>query len=249
MAATLAGSRLTQAHTAAQIALQRRVQSDLLILWQLLDPADIDGTFPRFFQAASALLAARRSESAGTAAAYYRAFREAEGVNGRLSVVLMDHLATEQAMASLTVTGPVAYKVARRGGALPEQAMNKALVQTLGAGSRLVAQGGRETVLQTVQHDPQAYGVARVTRGGSCSFCAMLASRGPVYKDATGSFRAHDHCHCGTEIVFDHETYQWPGGQAQHALSALWADTTKGLSGADAENAFRRAYERPALHA
>lgn len=248
MASTLAGARLTEAHTTAQTILQRRIQADLLTIWALLDPTDIDGSFPRFLAAAKAVLAARRRESAGTAAAYYRAFRAAEGVDGPLQVALMADLAAEQAETVLRVVAPVTFKVARRNGFPEESALRKALVATLGAGSRLVAQGGRDTILETVRQDPNAYGVSRVTRGGSCSFCAMLASRGPVYKDETSKFRAHDNCHCGTEIVFDHETYEWPGGDAQKRLADLWAATTKGLSGKDAENAFRRAYERPALH-
>lgn len=249
MATTATGANLTRAHTIAQTRLQQRIQADLLTIWPLLDPADIDGTSPRFIRAATAILAARRAESAAVAAAYYRAFRLAEGVDGPLSIAVMSALATEQAETVLRVVAPVTYKVARRGGSTEDDALRKALVATLGAGVRLVSQGGRETILQTVRQDEEAYGVARVTRGGSCSFCAMLASRGPVYKTETAKFRAHDHCNCSSEVVYgDPDEYAWPGGDAQRALSDLWASTTKGLSGKDAENAFRRAYERPALN-
>lgn len=249
MAATALGDRLTEAHTTAQAILQRRVQADLLTLWPLLDPADIDGTFPLFYRAASALIAKRKQESAATAAAYYRAFRTAEGVDAPFQMRMMADLAQEQALTSLLVTGPVTFKTSRGAGLDEETSMRRALVSTIGSGSRLAAQGGRDTIIETMRHDEASYGVARVARGGSCSFCAMLASRGPVYKsEVTGGFRAHDHCHCSTEVVYDAENYRWPGGATQRALADLWKTTTEGFSGRDAENAFRRAYERPHLH-
>jgi hypothetical protein len=251
MALTPTGATLTRAHTTAQSALQRRIQADLLTIWPLLDSADIDGTSPRFIRAATAILAARRRESAAVAAAYYRAFRLAEGVTGPLQVALMADLAREQSETVLRVVAPVTFKVARRAGSTEGDALRKALVATLGAGSRLVAQGGRETIIQTSQRDKAAFGVARVTRGGSCAFCAMLASRGPVYKTETATFRSHDHCNCGSEVVFsDGDDYDWPGGEAQKALGELYRKATKDLAPGDSlANAFRRAYERPALQA
>lgn len=245
MASTLEGARLTQAHAIAQTRLQRRIQADLITLWGLMDPADIDGSYPRFLRAAKAILAARKRESASIGAAYYRAFREAEGASGPLQVALMSSLADEQAETVLRVVAPVTIKTAIRGGKPLEAAMRSGLVATLGAGSRLVSAGGRDTVHETFLRDEKAVAVARVTRSGSCSFCAMLASRGPVYKSQdTAKFRAHDHCNCQTETVFDPDSYDWPGGDEQRRLSDLYAESTKDFSGRDKERAFRRAYEK-----
>lgn len=243
MAMTLEAARLTQAHAQAQSALNRRITADMVTLWALLDPTDIDGTFPRFLQAATAILSARKRESASVAAAYYRAFREAEGVGGRLQVAMVQALAVEQAAASLAATGPVTIKMGMRRGLDLDTATKRGLVATLGASSRLALAGGRDTIHETMMRDEKAFGVARVTRGGSCAFCAMLASRGPVYKEETAKFRAHDHCNCASEVVYDRDNYEWPGGDSQRDLSRLYAESTKGLSGKDAENAFRRAYE------
>lgn len=77
--------------------------------------------------------------------------------------------------------------------------------------------GGRSTVTGTVSHSPQIVGYRRVGGAGrSCFFCAMLISRGAVYKsaDTAGAvggrnYRAghayHDHCHCSAEPLYEHE--------------------------------------------
>lgn len=52
-----------------------------------------------------------------------------------------------------------------------------------GATQRLVMQPARDTVMESAWADSFKTGVARVPRGvGTCDFCIMLASRGPVYK-------------------------------------------------------------------
>lgn len=51
------------------------------------------------------------------------------------------------------------------------------------AAGRLVMQPARDTVFGSAWSDPVATGVARVPRGlNTCTFCKMLASRGPVYR-------------------------------------------------------------------
>lgn len=81
--------------------------------------------------------------------------------------------------------------------------------------TRLALQGGRQTVVDAVQEDRQARGWARETRGDCCYFCAMLASRGAVYKNehtagreanakftGAGEFKFHNNCHCVAVPVF-----------------------------------------------
>jgi len=59
---------------------------------------------------------------------------------------------------------------------------------------------------------------ARVASANSCAFCAMLASRGPVYKEETVDFEAHDHCTCGSEPVY--EGAEWPPNSKEY--QDLW---------------------------
>lgn len=142
---------------------------------------------------------------------------------------------------SLLVTGPSEVK-RRTANREPEaSAMDNAFVSAAGAASRHVLTGSRETMLTLVQADEVALGWARVTDGDPCAFCAMLASRGPVYKSAaTAGFKAHDNCACSAEAVFA-RTAAWPGDARDY--QRLWYASTRGYSGKDAINAFRREYE------
>lgn len=69
---------------------------------------------------------------------------------------------------------------------------------------RIIADAGRDTVMQSSIADPQARGWQRVASGG-CGFCSMLAARGAVYSEATVSFGAHDHCRCAATPAFGGE--------------------------------------------
>ena len=86
-------------------------------------------------------------------------------------------------------------------------------------------------------------GYRRVTSGNACAFCSMLASRGAVYSQRGASFEAHDGCSCSPEPVWD----IGPEPEEVTRLRKLWRESTAGLSGKDALNAFRRALSgRPA---
>jgi hypothetical protein len=101
------------------------------------------------------------------------------------------------------VTSLVALKTAAsHQGVAPEVAMANALTQTQGSMTRLVLNGGRETVLGTVAADPQAVGFQRVLGGRGCDFCRLLAGRGAVYTEDTAGFDAHDRCGCSAEAVY-----------------------------------------------
>lgn len=93
---------------------------------------------------------------------------------------------------------------------------------------RLAVQTGRATTVEAVREDPQARAWARETRGDCCYFCAMLASRGAVYKDehtagrdanesftGSGDFKFHNNCHCVAVPVFG--TYELPANARQWA--------------------------------
>jgi hypothetical protein len=101
-----------------------------------------------------------------------------------------------------------------------------------GSATRLVLNGGRQTITNVATQDKAAEGWERVIEPGACSFCAMLAGRGGVYKESTVDFRAHDHCHCVARPVFK-------GQQSMNqSLSEAWGRETKGTSGADARAAW-----------
>lgn len=241
MASPSPGDALTEAHRLAQLGVSSEVVAAAARLWPLLDPTRLDSTFPVWAEAVLALVAEGKLRSAGLAAAYVEALRDVEGP-GRTTVEALSALSREQAMTSLLVTGPVAVKVGIRAGKPLEQAVSASLVQSAGAMIRLVQQGSRDTITNAVATDEAAVGYARVTDGHPCAFCALLASRGAVYRsEATASFRAHGHCGCQPKPLYD-ASAPTHSPQAEKWY-AQYKEASKGLSGEDAIRAFRRAYE------
>jgi hypothetical protein len=185
-------------------------------------------------------------------------------VDGRLVINWRDR--DPQVEASLRVTGPHTIKHRIGQGEPPERALRNAEAHAGGAGLRHVNDGGRDTMLTVVRNDRAALGYIRVTQPGCCSFCAMLASRGPVFstewaaggsnrrsdrhkKDprtpfvGDGSFKVHDNCKCHIEVVYSEKT-GWPGQGKE--FQQMWNTYIQNkYSGEDALKAWRRLYERP----
>ncbi|WP_411120597.1 hypothetical protein [Streptomyces sp. x-19] len=128
-----------------------------------------------------------------------------------------------------------------------DEAQRQAGAQQAAAASRVAMNGGRSTTWNHMRRDRRALGYVRLSRTGTpCGWCAMLISRGPVYKSRESATfadgdRYHDNCHCYAAPVFSMQQYQ---GSELTALSreyeALWPQVTKGLSGKSAVSAWRR---------
>ncbi len=157
------------------------------------------------------------------------------------------------ARVSLTVTGPVSQKSKAGRGKPLQLARDESFVEASGAASRHVLTGGRQSLLTLVEGDMKAIGHIRVTDGDPCSFCAMLASRGAVYKEDSfsrsdprftgpGEFKVHDSCACTMEIVYSRQA-AWPGRAEE--FYRMWRDNIEGrYSGAEARRMWRRLYEQ-----
>lgn len=142
---------------------------------------------------------------------------------------------------NLDQTGLGAFLHGMRAGQSVETARKNAAAQLSGAASKLVLDAGRDTIQQAVRDDAEAIGWARVTDAKPCSFCAMLASRGPVYKSRqSAGFQAHNHCACVPAPVFS-EDEAWLGHASD--LYEQWQQVTAGKSGTDAMIAWRRHWE------
>jgi hypothetical protein len=132
-----------------------------------------------------------------------------------------------------------------------------------GTVARQAQEPARETVA-TIGETHEHYGWARVLVGPfSCSFCAMLASRGPVYSSQQaalgrgGSGLGAYHtpyinengktvggvCDCVAVLVPVGST-SWEGYDAHVELDHLWQSTTANESNDGARNAFRREWEK-----
>lgn len=243
MPRTGAGATLTDQHRRGQLQIRARALRDFTRLWPMW--RGDDESFRSLANATLPLVRVYHQLSSSLAAGYYEAFRLAEGVGGAPTPRVADALDEGEVVGTLIVTGERMTQTAIASGLPPEPAMREALVRTSGTVTRLSLKGGRDTLTQSVQTDPQARGWGRVTSGDPCAFCAMLASRGPSYSEQGVDFEAHDHCGCMAEPFY--EGAEWPGrgrefkdlyNQAQREARA----SGEGASGTanDALNNFRR---------
>lgn len=160
--------------------------------------------------------------------------------------------ADEAAERALEANGPRNVKSKTSRGRTAAQAARDAAADAAGAAGRHVLEGGRHMGLALIHADDVAKGWIRVTDGDPCAFCAMLASRGPVYRsEQSANFvvnpkaarplgaKYHDNCGCSAEAVFD-RGQEWP--ELNRQLRELWNRVAKGQN--DPLNAFRRELER-----
>ncbi|MDT0267985.1 hypothetical protein RM844_17025 [Streptomyces sp. DSM 44915] len=139
-----------------------------------------------------------------------------------------------------------------------DEVMRDAGVNAAGAADREALRGGRELIRDASRADRRVIGWARVTDGSPCAFCAMLASRGAVYRSEAGAFfegrgrateiprdpdalaeleQYHNGCHCQAVPVYSRADFLTPQAR-QYAQE--WAEVTRGLAGADARREWRR---------
>lgn len=131
-----------------------------------------------------------------------------------------------------------------------EEAHRKSGARQAADASRLVKNGARSTIWSQIDRDKRALGYIRLSRTGTpCAWCAMLISRGPVYKSqksaATSIYgdgdKYHDNCNCYAEPVWSLEQYNSSSRyELNRKYKQLWPQVTKGLTGKDALAAWRR---------
>ncbi|MFF2116317.1 hypothetical protein ACFVXH_03240 [Kitasatospora sp. NPDC058184] len=127
-----------------------------------------------------------RGKSDAVAARYYAAFRQAEGIADGFVLGEADPLAPATARERIA-------DAANRFGQGPGEVV------------RVVLGGGRDRLARSLGADSRAIGWQRVCSSSCCSFCAMLAGRGAVYRSAraAGDGRGyHRSCACTVEPVF-----------------------------------------------
>ena len=265
MARTQAGRDATEQHRRRQVALANRVRSEFSRLWPSWTVTDRRG-FDRLVDATLPLIESRQVASATEASRYLAAFAMVEGAAAP-SVAEVSPFNRDRAAAAMYATGQAQASRSLTAGMSPQAARQTALVTLTGAVVRLVEDGSRQVIEDTVAETSDVQGYMRVTGPNPCAFCAMLASRGPVYKSSAlgdpmpnmpGKFASpvvgrsgrqrgsrapgepyHDHCVCTLEPFY--EGSQMPDDSRR--FRDLWNESTRGESGTDALNAFRRAHE------
>jgi hypothetical protein len=234
MARTTAGAQLTARHKGSQGSIRAAALRAFLKLWPVW--TGDEATFRTLVDATVPLVRDQNRVSAGLAARYFDAFRFTEAPGGTARAVQADPPDPARIAGTLYLVGRDMTRRAIAAGQAPEAARRTALVRTSGTVGTLVLDGGRSTLLRSVAADPQTDGWARIASSGCCAFCAMLASRGPVYGEASADFEAHDHCACTAEPAYSGTALT---AEAKR-FRALWDREAK-PAGADALQAFRRA--------
>lgn len=253
MALTVEGTALTEAHRLAQA----RLGAETIVLtrtaWGLLDLGDLDGSSEVWVSVTEALVQRQAAKSAQLAGTYYQRFRSLEATDPPPFTVTSLTPDEGAVRTSLLVQGPVGIKTRIAKGALVESAAATAEAETTGAAMRHALNAGRETLYGAIGSDRVALGWLRVTSASPCWFCAMLASRGPVYKGESfsesdarftgaGGVKVHDSCMCTVEPVMSRKT-RWPAPSTRFA--AMWSEAKRDAigTGRTAAQVFRSMHE------
>jgi hypothetical protein len=239
--------------------------------WAMLDVHNLKGTLPRFKAAVTVLVQRYGKASMALASNFYLTQRREAGIAGSIRVQMADPATAEQVSKAIDSATDGLWKippadlmpaptetptVPSAPDNLPpdtitdprdiEDLVTAARTQVQGAAEKLAQDPARQTTLDTVQKDRKAKGWARIpepslSATGTCGFCALLATRGAVYKTkTTAEFQAHDGCKCHPEPVFT-GTYV-PSAQVMD-WQQTYAEVSQGRSGADARAAFRQSIE------
>lgn len=223
MASTVEGRALTEANRIKQLAVAARAVAVSRALWEQLDPFDIDRSVERWMPAQLATFQRFHAESQALTASYLSEYRMAEIGDDAGPVVAPKFPLAEMRNAAL-LAGPVRVKLLVGRGETPGSAHAKAFTKFSGIARRQVMSGGRMMIDATTGSDTRAVGWRRVTDGNPCTFCAMLAGRGPIYQERTTQgdvmrplrgggegLRYHGHCGCTAEIVYG----EWTPNEAE----------------------------------
>lgn len=211
--ASQASSR-ARSYQASQAALAAQIIPLIARAYAQVDVHSLRESLPRFKTLVRAIVARYAKASSALAQAYYRSERANAGVGGRAPQQPPPQIPAEQ------VDKTVDW--ATRGLWGPDPDRKATLVDLDESLQKLVLDSGRQAAMNSAEQDQQAKGWVRIVEPGACSFCLMLATRGPVYKSRrTGGFESHDHCRCHVEPFFGGE---WePSAEVRHAQE-LWGN-------------------------
>lgn len=184
MALTSLGNELTQAHRREQIKVALRSAGEAEVLWEDLNPAD---PYP-WALAQALLLSDGKGRSARLAEAYLAEFSAAEV--GQPVPVAEPRTDLDRLIGVAIGAGvkPVQNLIdAGVDQGLAKREIEDRFAEIVAAETQRTY---REMIANTAGTQRKAW--RRVTHGTPCAFCAMLASRGPVYTETTALINAYD---------------------------------------------------------
>jgi hypothetical protein len=235
---------------AVQAAVAVDVASEIRDGFKRVAPGDVQAAMPSLIALVAQVTRKYGAALSTHAVRDYAAARAAAGVRGGFRPVPAEPAPLPQVSAmtgwatrDLRVVTPPNAPVP------PSEEVIQAAERDLVAGAeRLVLNQARLTTVENVQRDREARGWAREVRPECCYFCALMASRGAVYKSAdtagrdanqrftgSGRFKFHNNCHCTAVPVFG--TYEL--SDTAKAAAAAYKNRGKG----DPMNAYRKIWE------
>lgn len=230
-------TQLAEAYRVEQARLSAEATRDVLALWLASYEPGNSSVWRALIAALTALVGRFRSQSSRSAISYYMESRSTARTPGLFVPRPAPEPPRELIEATAQITGARAYGRSLTANLAETRALQNSGVQVAGAMARITLDAGRQTVLDAVEEDREAIGWIRITDASPCAFCAMLASRGPVFSEDTVAFQAHAHCACIGAPVWSRDE-AWLGHSED--LYQQWKRETAGESGKDAIRAWRR---------
>lgn len=254
-----------QRNYAAQFALSAALVAALRRLWPVLDTRDVPGTLPRYKAGVSSLLDRYSSAAISLSADSFDAMRARAGVRDSFTTPITSPPPVEKVQASLGwATSPLLEPQITGGDAtvhepIPADTVTIVQHRVEAASTKVVADAGRNQMIESILADRKVRGWVRVARPDACAFCRMLATRpilatrGAFYRTegtagrnanarftGEGDYKFHDNCHCTVAPVFA-DAYEAPAHTRADAV--LYQEAQAKHPDTDALNAFRREVE------
>lgn len=231
---------------AAQMAIRAALLRDVIKLWPALDKTRLAETFPGWLRAMSLLVTNYHGQSSMAAGRFYRNVR-AEALQSPTPASLIKIAPAPDPKWMAKAFGFSGPGMISKDTAQP----NTALSTTLGTASRIVLDGGRATVAETVKKDPAAVGWFFNTDGDPCHWCAMIASRGVVYKKhsldqsnakfiGNGTAKVHNRCGCALAPAFSRSQ---PLPAINGIAEDVYMESTKDVHYTEAVATFREGWD------
>lgn len=253
MPATPESYRLAQQHREDQLRNSESYKAEFAALWALWRSAQTPQQRRSWLTANVNLIKRYRQRAQAIATRYYQRARGMDATGPLPETPTIKQASDETLVKNLIDRSAGEYKRARLIGLDEFEAEERARKATEASGERLVLNGGRDALEQTGKSDRDAIGWMRVSDGDPCAFCALMVSRGAVYRTkrtagesandqfvGAGMFKFHDLCGCTVAPVFTRDEFM---SDEAKRLRDIYKEHAAHLNGADARNEFRRALE------
>lgn len=186
-------------HRQAVAALVTLARRQLAAVWQRLDLQDVDATTAALRPVLYELMGTYGTAAASLGADWYEDVREVAGAAGRFTASLVE--LPDQGRTDSLVRWGTRPLVPQEMPDVDEYEFepdpDAALSRIDGGLQRIIADADRDTIEENIDADPARPLFARHASANACAFCALLATRGAVYRSETSALRVVGR---GTEI-------------------------------------------------